>query len=63
MARLTQERAADPAAFHTRNPRIAASIARGEVPRGVGGFPRGPLVYQFIPTVGLKIPTVRPRPR
>ena len=47
--------AANPTQFLANHPNIGADIAAGVVPRGVGGFPLGPLAYSLVPTLGTKV--------
>src|SRR5262249_30244626 len=46
--------ATNPAAFAAKYPRVASSLARGVVPRGVSGYPLGPLCYAEVPLLGTK---------
>ncbi len=47
--------AANPTRFLATHPNIGTDIAAGIVPRGVGGFPLGPLAYSLVPTLGTKV--------
>ena len=55
VARLRSEYAANPTRFLATHPLVGATIAAGGVPRGVGGFPSGPLAYSLVPTLGSKV--------
>ena len=63
MDRFVRQRTQDPAGFDSRHGRLGAVLAQGSVPRGLGPFPRGPLVYRFVPTIGTQVVYVRPRSR
>lgn len=47
-------RSKDPARFDRNHPKVGPLLAQGQVPRGVGGYPRGPLAYWLVPTLGTK---------
>ena len=55
--------AKNPSAFDAKEPVVAASLSQGIVPRGIDGFPKGPLVYKYVPLVGTKhlIPFINPK--
>ena len=54
VARDQNARAKDPARFDRNHPKVGSLLAQGQVPRGVGGYPRGPLAYSLVPTLGTK---------
>ena len=43
-----------PRRFDRNHPKVGPLLAQGQVPRGVGGYPRGPLAYSLVPTLGTK---------
>ena len=47
-------RARNPARFDRLHPQIGPVLAQGQVPRGVSGYPKGPLAYALVPTLGAK---------
>lgn len=54
VARDQEARARDPERFDRDHPKVGSLLANGQVPRGVGGYPHGPLAYSLVPTLGTK---------